>query len=326
MKAVVCTKFDGPAGLSVQSVEAPEPARDEVLIAVDSASVNFIDLLISRGLYQIRPDLPYVVGAEGAGEVIAVGADVENVGPGERVAAFHLFGAFAEQFAVKHWRTVALPDSVAYGSGAAILHNYITAAYALMVRGQIKPGETLVVHGATGGVGLAAVELGKLWGATVIAGVGSDAKSALAREYGAAEIINYGQEDIRERIGDLTKGRGADLIYDPIGGDIFDQSVRALAWEGRILVIGFAAGRIAQVGANRPLLKSASIVGVNTGAWPEQNPQAFQALAAEVMDLAGAGKVNPKISRTLPLEDFRIAMDAIDDRTAQGRMILQIGK
>ncbi len=324
MKAVVCSQFDGPAGLKIEDVPVPEPAPDEVLIAVQAASVNFIDLLISRGLYQIRPDLPYVVGAEGAGEVIAVGADVPNVTPGERVAAFHLYGAFAEQFAVKHWRTVALPDSVPYEAGAALLHNYITAAYALKVRGRIRPGETLVVHGATGGVGLAAVELGRLWGATVIAGVGSAAKSALAREYGAAEVINYGEEDVRERIAKLTKGRGADLIYDPIGGDVFDQSVRALAWEGRLLVIGFAAGRIAQVGANRPLLKSASIVGVNTGAWPEQNPEAFQVLAAEVMDLAGDGKINPKISGTLPLGDFRIAMNAIDDRSAQGRMILQV--
>ena len=325
MKAIICKDFGGPESLVIEEIEAPSPAADEVLIAVRRASINYIDLLISRGLYQIRPEAPYVVGAEAAGEIISIGADVEDFKPGDRVATFELAGAWGEQMTAKHWRTVALPDDVTDKAGAAILHNYITAAYALKTRGQLASGETLVVHGATGGVGLAAVDLGRLMGARVIAGVGSDAKADLAREYGAVDVINYSSESIRDRIRELTDGRGADVIFDPIGGDVFDQSVRNLAWEGRILVIGFASGRIAEVGTNRPLISSASVVGVNTGLWPNQNPTGFRALADEIMAHVAAGDLTPKISQVLPMEDFLQGMNAIDDRSAQGRVILRIG-
>lgn len=324
MKAIICKDFGGPWSLVIEEVAAPAPGDDEVLIAVRRASINYIDLLISRGLYQIRPRAPYVVGAEAAGEIISVGANVAGFKPGDRVATFELTGAFGEQMTAKPWRTIALPDGVSDDAGAATLHNYITAAYALKIRGQLKSGETLVVHGATGGVGLAAVDLGRLMGARVIAGVGSDQKAALALEYGAVDVINYSTESIRDRIGEFTDGRGADVIFDPIGGDVFDQSQRNLAWEGRILVIGFASGRIAEVGTNRPLLSSSSVVGVNTGLWPDQNPAGFRALADEIMAHVAAGDLKPNISQVLPMEDFLQGMNAIDDRSAQGRVVLRI--
>jgi len=322
MKAILCHAFEGPPAMKVGEAPAPVTGPDEVRIAVHAASVNYIDLLIARGLYQFRPDLPYVVGAEGAGEVIDIGADVTHVAPGDRVAAFHLVGAFAEEMVAKHWRTVALPDAVPFETGAATLHNYVTAAYALRHRGRLETGETLLVHGATGGVGLAAVELGRLWGARVIAGVGSDEKAALARDYGAAEVINYTTESIRDRIGELTEGRGVDVVFDPVGGDVFDQSLRCIAWDGRILVIGFTSGRISAPPISRPLLKSASIVGVNTGGWPEQDPAGFQKRAHELMAEAAAGRIRPKIDRVLPLDRFGEAMAALEDRTALGRMVL----
>ena len=197
------------------------------------------------------------------------------------------FRAFAEEMVAKHWRTIPLPDAVTYDTGAATLHNYVTAANALGRRAHLQDGETLVVHGATGGVGLAAVELG-------------------------------------ERVLELTGGRGADVIFDPVGGDVFDQSMRCVAWDGRILVVGFASGEIPRLPLNRPLLKSASVVGVNTGAWPEQDPAAYQALARDVLAWAAAGKIKPRIGRVLPLEDFRDAMEAIEARAAQGRGILKV--
>lgn len=324
MKAIICNTFNGPESLVVDEVEAPVPGDDEVLIDVHRAAVNYIDLLICRGLYQIRPEPPYVVGAEAAGEVVAVGAEVSGFNPGDRVATFDLQGAFAEQMTARHWRTIKLPDGVSYEAGATTLHNYVTAAYALKARARLAAGETLVVQGATGGVGLAAVELGRLWGAQVIAGVGADHKAALARQYGAAEVINYANEDLRQRLMELTDGRGADVIYDPVGGDIFDQSVRCLAWEGRILVIGFAGGRIAEVGVNRPLLSSSSVMGVNTGLWPDRNPKGFRALAGEIMDYVARGDLTPKIAQVVPLADFLIGMNAIDDRSAQGRVVLKV--
>ena len=324
MKAVVCREFSGPQGLAIEEAEAPRPGPDEVLIAVHAASVNYIDLLIARGHYQVRPDLPYVAGSEGSGQVIETGADVTHLAPGDRVATFHLTGAFAEEMVAKGRRTIALPDGVSFETGAATLHNYVTAANALRVRGHLQDGETLVVHGATGGVGLAAVELGNLWGARVIACVGADEKAALAREYGAEAVINYRRESTRERVLELTEGRGSDVVFDPVGGDAFDQSMRCVAWDGRILVVGFASGEIPKLPLNRPLLKSASVVGVNTGEWPDQDPAAFQALAANVLAWADAGEIRPKIGQVLPLEEFGVAMEALESRAAQGRGVLRV--
>jgi len=324
MRALVCKTFDGPTSLAVEDMPAPVPGDDEVLIDVHRASINYIDLLISRGLYQIRPEPPYIVGAEAAGEIAALGAEVKGLSVGDRVATFDLQGAFAEQMTAKHWRTIKLPDGASFDAGAATLHNYVTAAYALKVRARLSAGETLMVHGATGGVGLAAVELGNLWGAEVIAGVGADHKAALAQQYGAAHVINYSDESIRERVKEIAGRRGVDVIFDPIGGDVFDQSVRCLAWEGRLLVIGFAAGRISEIGVNRPLLSSSSIMGVNTGMWPDQNPEAFRALADEIMGYVAGGDLKPKISQVVELEDFLIGMNAIDDRSAQGRVVLKV--
>ncbi len=324
MKAVICPAFDGPAGLKIAEIDAPRPGHDEIRIAVHRASVNYLDLLITRGLYQVRPDLPYVVGAEGAGEVIEVGADVTDVKPGDRVAAFHLVGAFAGEMTAQHRRVVPLPDAVGYDVGCATLHNYATSGYALRYRGQLQAGETLVVHGATGGVGLAALDLGRLWGARVIACVGSDVKAALARDYGVEHVINYSVDSVRDRVLQLTEGRGADVIYDPVGGDVFDQSMRCIASNGRLLVVGFAGGQIPTLPVNRALLKNAAVVGVNTGLWPDQDPGAFQSFARDLFAWVASGDIRPNIARVLPLEQVQDAFAAVDGRSAQGRYVLKV--
>ena len=327
MKAVLCKDFAGPNGLAVEEVEPPRPADDEVLLTVHSASVNFMDNLIVSGLYQMKPDLPFVVGTDAAGEVVAVGKRVKGVKPGDRVAAFNWTvgtGAFAEEMVAKERRVVPLPEEVDYPVGSAILHAYSTALYSLRERGRLERGETLVVHGAAGGVGLAAVDVGRHLGARVIGTVGSEEKKAIVREYGAEEVINYTTESIRDRVRELTGGKGADVIYDPVGGDVFDQSIRCIAWNGRILVVGFASGRIPQLPLNLPLLKSCSVVGVITGAWSDKFPEAYQTLARQIMEWVAQGHLKPFVSRVMPLEEARQAMTAITERTAIGRIVLKV--
>ena len=327
MKAVLCKDFAGPDGLVVEDVEPPRPADDEVLLTVHSASVNFMDNLLVSGLYQIKPDLPFVAGTDAAGEVVAVGNQVTRVKPGDRVAAFNWTGgtgAFAEEMVAKEWRVVPLPEEVDYSIGSAILHAYSTALYALRERGQLARGETLVVHGAAGGVGLAAVDVGRHLGARIIGTVGSDAKKGIVREYGAEEVINYATESIRDRVRELTGGKGADVIYDPVGGDAFDQSIRCIAWNGRILVVGFASGRIPQLPVNLALLKSCSVVGVFTGAWVDKFPEEHQTLSRQIMEWVAQGHLKPCVSRVMPLEQARQAMNAIAERTAIGRIVLKV--
>jgi NADPH2:quinone reductase len=324
MRAVLCKSFTGPGDLAIEEVAPPAPAADEVRLEVHAASVTFMDNLIVSGLYQMKPPLPFVAGTDAAGEVVEVGSEVEHLEPGDRVAAFHWTGGFAEQMVAKGWRAARLPDGVDYVVGSAVLHTYVTSLYSLRIRGRLIAGETLVVHGAAGGVGLAAVDVGRHMGARIIATVGSGAKAELVRSYGAEHVIDYTDESIRDRVREITGGKGADVIFDLVGGDAFDQSIRCIAWDGRILVVGFTSGRIPELPLNLPLLKNCSIVGVFTGAWADRYPQANLALSEEILALVAEGKLKPHISQVLPLEKVGEALDAIAQRTATGRIVLKV--
>jgi NADPH2:quinone reductase len=266
MRAVLCTAFEGIKSLSIGETAAPRPKPDEVLIDVHAASVSYMDYLMISGGYQMRPPLPYVPGTDAAGVVVAIGSKVDRFCPGDRVTCGGWYGGFAEQMTAKAGRTSRLPDNVDFGVGSTVLHIYLTAYYSLVHRGRVESGETVLVTGASGGVGLACVELARLLGARVIAAVGSNAKASIVRDYGADEVINYSSEDVRDRVKALTAGEGVDVCVDNVGGTLFGTLARLMRWNGRLLPIGFAGGEVPSLPMNLPLLKNYSIVGVFTGA------------------------------------------------------------
>jgi NADPH2:quinone reductase len=281
-----------------------------------------MDNLIVSGLYQMKPPLPFVCGTDAAGVVSAVGKDVTSFKPGDRVAAFNWTGAFAEQMVAKEHRTIGLPEPIDFKHGSAILHTYVTGLYALRDRAHIQPGETLVVHGASGGVGLATVDLGRHLGARVIGTVGSDEKAELVKSYGAEHVINYQTESIRDRVRELTDGRGADVIFDMVGGDVFDQSIRCINWNGRILIIGFTSGTIPKLPLNLPLLKNCSIVGVFMGLWADKFPDDNAKLCETLMQWIAAGELRPYVSNVMPLARAGEALQMLADRRVTGRIVL----
>lgn len=323
MRAILCTSFDGASALEIG--EAPEPplGDDEVLIDVKAASVSFMDKLMTEGGYQLRPDLPYVPGTDVAGRVRRVGPDVSRFAPGDRVAGQLWYGGYAERAAAKHWKCVKIPETVTYATASTVLHNYMTAYHALIDRCALKPGETLFVTGATGGVGLAVLDLGRMLGARVIAGIGDDAKAQAARAAGATDVVNYRTEDLRARIKDLTQNAGLDVCFDVIGGDAFLTLSRLMAWGGRIAPIGFVSGDIPALPMNLPLLKGYSVVGVFEGAWAEKCPEAAAAAADQLMQWIADGKLSPQIDRVMPLEHAAAAMRDLDDRKVVGRIVLE---
>jgi NADPH2:quinone reductase len=324
MKAVLCTSFTGPADLRVGEIDEPKPAGDDILIDVHAASVSFMDQLLVSGLYQMRPPTPFVPGTEASGVVVAVGDKVTAFAPGDRVACSSWTGGYAERMTAKESKSVCLPDGVAFEAAATVLHNYGTAYYALVERARAQRGETLLVTGAAGGVGLAAVDLGRHLGLRVIAGVGSDDKAALVREYGASEIVNYRSEDLRNRLKSITSGDGIDVGFDNVGGEIFQQMARSMRWGGRLMPIGFTSGEIPQIPMNLPLLKNYSIIGVFAGAWAEKFPTDAARMNDTLMQLLAGGKIRPHIDRVLPLEEVTEAMRAVTNRTVQGRIVLKI--
>ncbi len=324
MKAVVCKAMTGPQALAFEEVEAPRPGESQVRVAVHAASINFFDILMVQGLYQVKPETPFVPGSEAAGEVLEVGAKVTSVKPGDRVMAGAQTGAFAEEMVCDDGSLFALPDAVDYRAAAALRAVYGTSYYALRDRARLKAGETLLVHGAAGGVGLAAVELGTLMGARVIGTVGADAKMAVVKEYGAEEVFNYQSQDIRDTVKALTGGQGADVIYDPVGGDVFDASVRCINWGGRLLVIGFTSGRIPELRANLALLKSFDLVGVFWGSWTMREPEAARALMEELIGWVAEGKIKPHIGASYPLANVAEAMKSLTERKATGKVILDV--
>jgi NADPH2:quinone reductase len=324
MRAVLCSAFTGPDDLRVGEIEAPKPAADEILIDVHAASVSFMDHLLVSGLYQMRPATPFAPGTEAAGIVVAVGEKITRFRPGDRVACGNWIGGYAEQMVAKEWKSVRLPDGVAFETAATVWHNYGTAYYALVDRARAQRGETMFVTGAAGGVGLAAVDLAGHLGLRVIAGVGSGDKADLVRDYGASDVVNYRSENLRERIKSITGGEGVDIFFDNVGGAIFEQMARLMKWGGRMMPIGFTSGQIPSVPMNLPLLKNYSIVGVFAGAWIEKFPEQAVRMNDTLAQLLADGKIRPHIDRVLPLEQVKEAMHAVANRTVQGRIVLKI--
>jgi NADPH:quinone reductase len=324
MRAVICNAFEGAKALSVGEVPEPIPQADEVLIEVHAASVSYMDYLMVSGGYQMRPPLPYVPGTDAAGVVISCGKQVNRFQPGDRVTCGGWYGAFAERRTAKATQTARLSDRTDYIAGSTILHIYLTAWYALVERARLKAGETVLVTGASGGVGLACVELAHLLGARVIAGVGNSAKASIVREYGANEVIDYSREDVRERVKALTDGEGLDVCVENVGGSLFTALTRLMRWNGRLMPIGFAGGEVPSVPMNLPLLKNYSIVGVFVGAWQDRFPDEASVAVDQIVALVGEGKLRPRVDRVLPLECAAGAMNAIAERTVQGRTVLQV--
>jgi NADPH2:quinone reductase len=322
MKAIRCTVFADEPAFSIGDMPDPQPKAGEVLVEPHAAAVNFMDLLMAQGKYQMRPTLPYVPGTDAAGLVVAVGEGVTRCRVGDRVACGYWHGAWAERMVVPEALVTPMPDGLDFATAAALRYGYGTARYALVTRAQLRAGETLFVSGAAGGVGSAAVDMGRHLGARVIAGVSSRDKEAAVRERGASEVVFYGEEDLRERIKSLTKGAGVDVCMDNVGGPVFEAMTRLMNWGGRLLPIGFTSGQIPSVAANLPMLKNYSIVGAFWGAWGMRCPAESAAADEAVMRLAAAGDLRPLVSRVLPWTQFADALDAIRRREAQGRIVL----
>ena len=327
MKAQVVHELGGIESLQWEDIPEPEVPAGHVEIAVRAAALNFPDILIVQGLYQMRPELPFSPGAEAAGEVVSVGRDVTHFQPGDRVIAYSSHGAFSERFVVPAGSVFRMPDELSFETGSVVSMIYGTSYHALFDRADLQAGETLLVTGATGGVGSAAVQLGKAAGATVIAAVGSETKVETARELGADEVVLYGAgHSLRDQVKELTKGQGADVIYDPVGGDVFLETLRCVAWEGRILVVGFTSGSIPNAPMNLPLLKGCSIVGVFWGDFVRRNPQANAANLEEILQMAVEGRIDPVISATFPMEMAKEALQLLADRKAVGKVVLTIDR
>ena len=322
MRAVRCHDHTGPSGLRIDELPEPVPGAGEVLVDVRAAGVNFPDVLLTYGKYQFKPELPFSPGGEAAGVVTAVGAGVTSVAPGDRVAVSLLSGAFAERIVAPEMATMKLPDEVTFEVGAATLLTYATTLYALVDRAALQKDETLLVLGAAGGVGTAAIELGKLLGARVIAAASSDEKIAFCKVHGADEGINYAREDLKERTKALTGGAGANVIYDPVGGAYSEQALRAIAWEGRYLVVGFAAGDIPKIPLNLVLLKSCQIVCVFWGAFAMRDPAKNRANAARILRWVAEGNLRPHIDATLPFARAQEALERMARRDVKGKLVL----
>ena len=326
MRAVMCRDWGGPEALVVEDLEDPRPGPGEVAIAVAAAGVNFADTLMIAGRYQEKPDLPFTPGLEAAGSVIAVGDGVSRVAPGDRVMAALDRGGFAEVAVARETDVFPIPASMDFSIAAGFPITYGTAHGALAWRADLKPGETLLVHGAAGGVGLAAVEVGKALGATVIATAGGADKLQTAIDYGADHGIDYRSEDIRDRVKALTDGRGADVVFDPVGGDVFMASLRAVAWGGRLLVIGFAAGKVPEVPANILLVKNLSVLGLYWGAYRRRAPELVRAQFASLTGWVEEGRLKPLVSHHYDLTEAPKALDTLLSRKARGKVVLKTGR
>lgn len=324
MKAMVCHEFTGIDGLTLEHRPAPIPAVGQVVIQVRACGVNFADSLITRGQYQAQPQPPFSPGFEVAGEISQTSEGVSGFTVGDRVIAITPHGGFAEQVAVNINRCVLMPQTMPYQHGAAFPIVFGTSHIALWHRARLRAGETLVVHGASGGVGLTAVAIGKQLGATVIATASSPDKLEVARQHGADYEIDTRHEDVRARIKELTGGRGADVIYDPVGGDLFNASLRSVAFEGRILVIGFAGGTVPQIPANHLLVKNVDVIGLNWPAYAELNPQAMTESFRILLDWYLAGAIQPHISATYPLEQAVEALHQVVARKSTGKVVITV--
>jgi NADPH2:quinone reductase len=324
MKAVLCRSFGPPESLVVEDIPSPVPGPGEVVISVKAASVNFPDVLIIQNKYQVKPPLPFSPGSEVAGTVKIVGDGVTGVMSGDPVLAMTTYGAFAEEVKTEARRLLPIPAGMDFATAAAFGLTYATSEHALYDRGALKPGETLLVLGAAGGVGLAAIEIGKALGARVVACASTDDKLAVCRTHGADETINYATDDLRERIKALTGGNGADVVYDPVGGPYTELALRSIAWRGRLLVVGFAAGEIPKIPLNLTLLKGCSIVGVFWGDFTRREPQRSAEAMQRLAQWYTEGRLKPHISDTFPLERAADALTLMANRQVIGKVVLTV--
>ncbi|MEX2129427.1 MAG: NADPH:quinone oxidoreductase family protein [Xanthobacteraceae bacterium] len=324
MKAVLCVRPGPPEALEIADLPDPKPGPGEALCDVKAAGLNLFDLLIISNRYQVKPALPFSPGAEFAGVVMAVGEGVHEVAPGDRVCSYVGYGAAREKIAVLARSLVRISDAISFETAAGLIVTYSTAIHALEDRARIKKGETLAVLGAAGGVGIAAVEVGKILGARVIACASSPEKLAFARERGADASIDYSREDLKERLRELTDGRGADVVLDPVGGPLAEPAVRGTAWEGRYLVVGFAAGEIPKLALNHVLLRGCSVVGVTWGMLARHDPPRMKALADQAMKWAVEGRISAHVDKVYPLARVAEALTAISRREVKGKIILKV--
>jgi NADPH2:quinone reductase len=322
MRSVQCEAFGPPESLQLRDIDDLVPGKGQVRIRIEACGVNFPDTLIIENKYQFKPELPFAPGGEVAGVVDMLGEGVTKAEIGEKVMAMTLSGGFAEQVIVDQGALLRRPASMPGDVAAAFTMTYGTSMHALKQRGRLQAGETLLVLGAGGGVGLAAVEIGALMGARVIAAASSQEKLDAAKAAGATEFINYSNEDLRARLKELTKGQGVDVVYDPVGGDLFEQALRSTAWRGRVLVVGFAAGDIPKVPVNLALLKGCEIVGVFWGAFRMRETALDNENFAELFAWHEAGKLKPYVSKTYPLEQAVDALNALKNRQAVGKVVL----
>jgi NADPH2:quinone reductase len=324
MKAVLCKAFGPAENLVLEEIASPEAKKNEVLLQVHAAGVNFPDTLIIEGKYQFKPPFPFSPGGEAAGVVTAVGEKVSHLKVGDRVMALTGWGSFAEEVAVPGYNVIPVPASMDFASAAAFGMTYGTSMHALKQRANLQPGETLLVLGASGGVGLAAVEIGKAMGAKVIAAASSAEKLEVAKAAGADELINYSESNLKDEVKRLTGGQGADVIYDPVGGDLFDAAIRSIAWNGRLLVVGFASGRIPELPVNLALLKGAAVVGVFWGSFAQRQPQDNASNFQQLFAWHAEGKLKPLVSQTFPLAQTAEAINTLGQRKAVGKVVVQV--
>jgi NADPH2:quinone reductase len=322
MRAILCKQFGNPEQLVLEDIPSPEVSPTQVRLSVNACGLNFPDTLMIANKYQFKPPLPFSPGGEVAGVIVETGAEVSGYAVGDRVIAMTGWGGFAEEVAADQSQLMRIPQGMDDATASGFTMTYGTSLYALKQRAALCPGETLLVLGAAGGVGLSAVELGKALGARVIAAASSDEKLEVCKRFGADEVINYSREDLKARVKELTDGAGADVVYDPVGGDLLEQAVRATAWEGRVLVIGFAAGTIPKIPANLLLLKNCQLVGVFWGAFTVREPEVNAANVDQLSRWFEDGTIKPLVSGTYPLVEAPKALRLLVDRKATGKVIL----
>ncbi|MGJ8669858.1 MAG: NADPH:quinone oxidoreductase family protein [Oceanococcus sp.] len=326
MKALICKKHAPPEELVVEEVADLIPGDDEVVVDVHAAAINFPDTLIIQNLYQFKPELPFSPGGESAGVVSAIGSKVKNVKVGDRVISFTGWGGIAEQVLCKGLQVIPMVADMDFVTASAFVMTYGTSLHALKDRARLKEGETLCVLGASGGVGLAAVEIGKALGAKVIACASTPEKLAVCKDHGADELINYSEEDLKARIKELTGGKGADVIYDPVGGDYSEKALRSIAWRGRFLVVGFANGEIPKIPLNLTLLKGCSIAGVFWGDFVKREPMNLMMDLRTLIGWFADGSIKPHIAATYPLERGGEAIRALMDRKVSGKVVVTMDR
>jgi len=324
MKAILCEKLGQPKDLVLKEIDNLTPGPKEVIVNVKACAINFPDTLIIQGKYQMIPPMPFTPGSDFSGVIKAVGDEVKHFKPGDEVFGVTPYGALAEELKVHHKTVFPKPPKMDFPTAASFLYAYGTSLHAVKDRAKLKKGETIVIMGASGGVGLAAVDIAKKLGGRVIACASTDEKLELCTSYGADEVINYTNEDLKERIKELTDGKGADVIYDPVGDKYSEPALRAMAWKGRFLVVGFAAGNIAKIPLNLALLKGCSIVGVFWGRFTQEEPQNNMANSLQIMNWFNEGQIKPHIHKVYTLEDTPIALEEMMSRKVKGKVIIKV--